>query len=93
MDAYKYQMLLTPQSKKISGFATTREPHSNFSKKRIGCYSYHLNDCIGSGYSSQVYRGCKNDNKDVIYAIKVIKLAKMSKGNYQLLQNEINILK
>lgn len=27
------------------------------------------------------------------YAIKVINLSKMSKGNYQLLQNEISILK
>lgn len=65
MDTYKYQMTLTPQSSKISGFSTARQTNTNnnYTKKRIGCYSYNLNDCIGSGYSSQVFRGYKNDNK------------------------------
>lgn len=42
---------------------------------------------IGSGFSSHVYRGYKNDVKESRYAIKVINLSKMSKGNYSLLQN------
>ena len=63
LDACKFQMLLTPQAVKMSGFGTSRENGNSFSKKRIGCYSYYLTDCIGSGYSSQVFKGCKNDNK------------------------------
>ncbi len=63
MDSYKVQMTMTPQASKIGGFYTTREQNNNFSKKRIGCYSYYLNNCIGSGYSSQVFKGFKNDNK------------------------------
>ena len=93
MDAYKYQMLMTPQTNKIGGLGQGKDAPFLHGKKRIGCYSYNLCDCIGSGYSSQVFKGCKNDNKSVIYAMKVIKIAKMSKGNYQLLQNEVNILK
>lgn len=93
IDTYKYQMLLTPQNKKPSTFNPGKETSYNHGKKRIGCYSYNLGDLIGSGYSSQVYKGRKNDNKETLYAIKVIKLATMSKGNYQLLQNEIKILK
>ncbi len=93
LDPIKCPHLLTPQGSRLSSFNNNKDLPSNYSKKRIGCYSYHLNDCIGSGYSSQVFKGCKNDNKQIKYAIKVIKLAKMSKGNYQLLQNEIKILK
>lgn len=93
IDAYKYQMLLTPQTTKLGGLVAGKDAKYFHGKKRIGCYSYNLCDCIGSGYSSQVFKGCKNDNKSITYAMKVIKLAKMSKGNYQLLQNEINILK
>lgn len=86
-------MTLTPQNAKLGGLGLGKEAAYIHGKKRIGCYSYNLCDCIGSGYSSQVFKGCKNDNKSVTYAMKVIKLSKMSKGNYQLLQNEINILK
>lgn len=93
MDPCKMQLLLTPQASKLHGFCTTREYTTPTSKKRIGNYFYYLNDCIGSGYSSQVFKGYKNDNKEVIFAIKVIRLSSMSKGNYQLLKNEIHILK
>lgn len=87
LEPIKCPQMLTPQASRISTNTTNKDMPLNFTKKKIGCYSYHLNDCIGSGYSSQVFRGCKNDNKDIKYAIKVIKLSKMSKGNYQLLQN------
>lgn len=63
MDTCKLQLLLTPQGSKVSAFGTAREHNNTYNKKRIGCYSYYLNECIGSGFSSQVYRGCKNDNK------------------------------
>lgn len=33
---------------------------TNFTRKKIENYSYGLDDAIGKGYSSQVYRG-KND--------------------------------
>jgi hypothetical protein len=32
-------------------------------KKRIGNYYYYLKDCIGNGYSSEVFMGYKNDCK------------------------------
>lgn len=87
VDTCQLQLLLTPQVNKIPAFCTQRDYKTPLGKKRIGNYFYYLNDCIGAGYSSQVYKGFKNDNRDIKYAIKVIKLAKMSKGNYQLLQN------
>jgi hypothetical protein len=30
---------------------------SNYTRKKIENYSYGLNDVIGKGYSSQVYKG------------------------------------
>lgn len=63
MDSCKLQLLSTPQAGKVNGFTSNREHTNNFGKKRIGIYSYYLNDCIGSGYSSQVFKGFKNDNK------------------------------
>ena len=34
---------------------------TQFTRKKIENYSYGLNDVIGKGYSSQVYKG-RNDN-------------------------------
>jgi|JI10StandDraft_1071094.scaffolds.fasta_scaffold332075_1 hypothetical protein len=62
-NTYKNHLTMTPQGKNISASLPLKDSKSNFSKKRIGCYSYNLNDCIGSGYSSQVYKGYKNDSK------------------------------
>lgn len=90
IEACQYQFTLTPQIKRLTAVNEVPNAHR---KKRIGSYSYYLDDVIGSGFSSRVYRGIKNDMKDVKYAIKVINLSKMSKGNYSLLQNEISILK
>ena len=84
IEACQYQFTLTPQIKRLTTVNELTNPHR---KKRIGSYSYYLDDVIGSGFSSQVFRGYKNDIKEVKYAIKVINLSKMSKGNYSLLQN------
>jgi hypothetical protein len=43
-------------------------------KKRIGRYSFYMQNFIGSGYSSRVYKGIKDSIKGIWYAIKVIKL-------------------
>ncbi len=47
------------------------------SKKRIGAYYYHLDQVIGCGFSSIVYRG-RGPNREHV-ALKVIPLAGMSK--------------
>ena len=59
-------------------------------RKQIHNYSYNLNDCIGKGYSSKVFKG-RNDNSNTVVAIKVIdmKNIKMGSIHYTLLQNEI----
>lgn len=54
---------------------------TNFTRKKIENYSYGLDDTIGKGYSSQVYRG-KNDETQENVAVKVIDL--------KMLKNEIN---
>jgi serine/threonine protein kinase len=64
----------------------------NRGKKRIGRYSFYLKNLIGSGFSSRVYRGIKDNDKSVHYAIKVIKMKDMNIGNINLLNNEIDII-
>lgn len=54
---------------------------NNYSRKKIENYSFALNDAIGKGYSSQVYRG-RNDDDNENVAVKVIDL--------KLLKNDIN---
>ena len=54
---------------------------STYTRKKIEGYSYGLNDAIGKGYSSHVYKG-RNDEDNQAVAIKVIDL--------RLLKNEIN---
>lgn len=39
---------------------------------------YRLDQMIGCGYSSEVYKGYKNKNKGELYAIKVVKLKNLS---------------
>lgn len=46
---------------------------TQYTRKKIENYSYGLNDVIGKGYSSQVYKG-RNDTNDTPVAIKVIDL-------------------
>ncbi len=46
---------------------------ANFTRKKIQSYSYGLDDAIGKGYSSQVYKG-KNDETNESVAVKVIDL-------------------
>ena len=54
---------------------------NSFTRKKIESYSYGLNDVIGKGYSSHVYRGRNDDTGDNV-AVKVIDL--------RLLKNDIN---
>lgn len=65
----------------------------SYTRKKIENFSYGLNDAIGKGYSSQVYKG-RNDSTDEPVAVKVIDL-KMLKCeiNRTLLASEIDILK
>lgn len=64
-----------------------------YTRKKIENYSYGLNDVIGKGYSSHVYKG-RNDDSDQNVAVKVIDL-KMLKNeiNRILLDSEIEVLK
>jgi hypothetical protein len=39
---------------------------TQYTRKKIENYSYGLNDVIGKGYSSQVYKG-RNDNNGIIF--------------------------
>lgn len=48
-------------------------PSKPYTRKKIENYSYGLNDAIGKGYSSQVYKG-RNDASDEPVAVKVIDL-------------------
>jgi hypothetical protein len=69
----------------------SNEPISKYrchlSKKKVGQYSYHLKDVIGCGFSSLVYKGIKNGNKDSVVALKVIKLKNLTKHLKFLLDN------
>ena len=47
---------------------------------------------IGSGFSSIVYKGIKDNIKQVWYAIKVIRMKEMNVANIYMLQNEIEIM-
>jgi serine/threonine-protein kinase ULK2 len=62
-----------------------------YTRKKIENYSYGLNDIIGKGYSSQVYKGVNDENSKYGFlyvgrpvAVKVIDL--------KMLKNEINRL-
>ena len=62
-----------------------KEVPVQLSKKRIGPYSYKLCDVIGSGFSSVVYKGCKDNDKSQVVAIKVVQLKDMPSHRRQLL--------
>jgi serine/threonine protein kinase len=64
-----------------------------FTRKKIENYSYGLNDVIGKGYSSQVYKG-RNDETSESVAVKVIDMRLLKNDiNKILLESEILILK
>jgi hypothetical protein len=63
----------------------TNQTMGKAQKKRIGPYSYKLNDILGYGFSSIVYRGCKDDDKRQVVALKVVKTAGMAKHRRNLL--------
>lgn len=54
-------------------------------KKRIGPYSFYLTDLIGQGYSSFVYKGIKDNDKQQLVAIKVVDIEKMNSHRKKLL--------
>ena len=61
--------------------------------KTIEHYYFSVNDQIGNGYSSVVYKG-KNQNNEHSVAIKVINLHSLpSRFHRQLLENELQILR
>ena len=60
---------------------------NRYSKKRVGPYSYKLNDIIGSGFTSTVYKGIKDNDKSQIVAIKVVNLNNMKPHRKNLLDN------
>lgn len=57
------------------------------SKKRIGAYTFHLKNFLGHGYGGTVYKGVRDNNKNVWYAIKVIKTKNMEVAKSYLLRN------
>jgi serine/threonine protein kinase len=59
----------------------------------VGPYSYRLNQVIGSGFSSTVYRGCRNNDKAQVVAIKVVHLVGMKPHRQAMLAKEIAIFK
>ncbi|CAK65973.1 unnamed protein product (macronuclear) [Paramecium tetraurelia] len=62
-------------------------------QKRVQKYSYFLNDILGEGYSSSVYKGINYITNQVV-AIKVINFSTLTTPISQtLLKNEIAILK
>ncbi|CAD8062946.1 unnamed protein product [Paramecium sonneborni] len=62
-------------------------------QKTVYKYSYFLNDILGEGYSSKVYKGIHNETKQPV-AIKVINFQTLvTPISQSLLKNEINIIK
>ncbi len=61
-------------------------------RKKIENYSYSQQDKLGSGYSSQVYRGHDSRNGKIV-AIKVVNLQRVrEKGLEEMLMREIKLL-
>ena len=74
----KEKSLETDSSLNRSQGPTPSQCHTDrFTKKRIGPYCYYLKDQIGSGFSSTVYRGFKNNDKTDVVAMKVVRLDNM----------------
>ncbi|CAD8076671.1 unnamed protein product [Paramecium sonneborni] len=62
-------------------------------RKAIDHYSYALNEEIGRGFSSKVYRG-RDENSQMTVAVKVIDMKMVKQSIHAtLLKNEINALK
>ncbi|CAD8049292.1 unnamed protein product [Paramecium sonneborni] len=65
----------------------------NTTRKQIDHYSYLLNEEIGRGFSSKVYKG-KDDVSQEAVAVKVIDMKMIKQSIHsQLLKNEINALR
>jgi serine/threonine protein kinase len=62
-------------------------------RKAIDHYSYALNEEIGRGFSSKVYKG-RDENNSQPVAVKVIDMKMVKQSIHSvLLKNEINALK
>jgi serine/threonine protein kinase len=65
----------------------------NETRKAIDHYSYGLNEEIGRGFSSRVYKG-RDENTQQPVAVKVIDMKMIKQSIHAtLLKNEINALK
>lgn len=65
---------------------------NGYYKKRIQNYTYNLDDQIGKGFSSVVYKGINNLNQEHV-AIKVINLKQIKDGLAKImLDNEVECL-
>jgi hypothetical protein len=62
-------------------------PSAKHSKKRIGPFSFYLHDVVGRGFSSVVYRGARDNDKNQAVALKVVPLEEMSPHRRLLLEN------
>lgn len=59
-------------------------------EREVGDYIYSLNDCIGRGAYSNVYRGRHRENLSIIVAIKVVSKTQLHSAD--LLAKEIEML-
>ncbi|CAD8160222.1 unnamed protein product [Paramecium pentaurelia] len=76
----------------ISGKLIEMNMHKEVIRKQIGDYCFDMNDIIGEGYSSKVYKGIHMVTNQVV-AIKVISLETYNSPiQKSLLSNEIKIL-
>jgi serine/threonine-protein kinase ULK/ATG1 len=48
---------------------------------------------IGSGFSSVVYRGWKDNDRSQLFALKVVKTGEMKEHRRRMLENEVKVLK
>lgn len=82
-----------PSTAPSGGVSGSGAPPGMVPRKVIENYSYCLNDELGSGYSSKVYKG-RDERTGEAVAIKVIDM-KMVTNEVQsfLLKNEISVLK
>lgn len=78
---------------KVKYYYSISNMTTSYTRKKIEGYSYGLNDVIGKGYSSHVYKG-RNDQTGEPVAVKVIDLRLLKNDiNKVLLESEIQVLK
>jgi serine/threonine protein kinase len=60
---------------------------------RVGNYKFSIEDVLGKGYSSKVYKGVEVGKEHKKYAIKAVDLKKFRGSNLDMLESEIEIHK